>query len=260
MNEFRNRETKTKITKHMRDYLRQEQFIEWCSKKQRGAGTELFKQCEFGNKLILNKSGITSSEWLSTIKMSCNVYPVRSLPGRSQDGPLCRHNGCSRRETLPHILGFCEKGELLRNKRHNDARTILAKHLRSNINFEVVEEIHCLENDGSTRRVDILCIDKLTRNAYIIDPTIRWEINSEQPEEVHLEKCAIYEPCIPYFQNKFKLNNIEVIGLMFGARGTITSFFEHFRHRFKLQKSILNELIISIIRGTNQIAHNHLYN
>jgi len=48
-----------------------------------------------------------------------------------------RHEGCSRRETLPHILGFCEKGELLRNKRHNDSRTIIAKHLRKNDNYNV---------------------------------------------------------------------------------------------------------------------------
>lgn len=228
--------------------------------KHRGAGTELFKECEYGNKFILNKSGITSSEWLSIVKMSCNVYPVRSLPGRSQDGPLCRHEGCKRRETLPHILGFCEKGELLRNKRHNDNRTIIANHLRQIEEYEVVEEIHCLQNNGSTRRADILCIEKKTRNAFIIDPTIRWEINTEQPEEVHREKCAIYEQCIPYFQEKHKLNQIEVIGLMLGARGTITSFFETIRQRFKLKKSIINELIISIIRGTNQIAHNPLYN
>jgi len=46
---------------------------------------------------------------------------------------------------------------------------------------------------------------------------------------------------------------------MLGARGTITSFFDDFRKRFKIEKSIIDDLIISIIRGTNQIAHNHLY-
>lgn len=95
------------------------------------------------------------------------------------------------------ILGFFEKGDLLRNKKRNDSRTIIAKYLRRNIKFEVTEEIHCLEKKGSTRRVDILCIEKQTRNAFIIDPTIRWELNTEQSEQVHLEKCSIYEPCIP---------------------------------------------------------------
>ena len=55
------------------------------------------------------------------------------------------------------------------------------------------------------------------------------------------------------------MDQIEVIGLLLGARGTITSFFDLFRKRFKISKLIVDEIIISIVRGTNQIAHNHLY-
>ncbi|PSN41401.1 hypothetical protein C0J52_25739 [Blattella germanica] len=40
------------------------------------------------------------------------------------------------------------------------------------------------EDSGSSRRIDIIAINKSNMEAEIIDPTIRFEINSEQPLEV----------------------------------------------------------------------------
>lgn len=52
-----------------------------------------------------------------------------------------------------------------------------------------------------------LSLFTISENADIIDPTIRLETNKEQPEEVNQEKFSIYEPCIPYFQEKYKLKD-----------------------------------------------------
>ena len=41
--------------------------------------------------------------------------------------------------------------------------------------MEVYEEVHCLAEDGSIRRVDILAIDKQESKAVILDPTVRFE-------------------------------------------------------------------------------------
>ena len=57
-----------------------------------------------------------------------------------------------------------------------------------------------------------------------MDPTIRFEMESSQAEEVHQEKKDIYEPTVNYFKSKFSLNNIVVFGLLIGARGTIPLF------------------------------------
>ena len=56
------------------------------------------------------------------------------------------------------------------------------------------------------------------------------------------------------------LNNIEVIGLLVGARGTITTFFENFRKQFGIPKKVTEEIVIAVIRGSYQIYHNHVYN
>src|ERR1700742_2834790 len=134
---------------------------------KRRKGVALNQKSSYGNKRILNKYSLTRSEWTAMMKMSANVFPVRSLPGRSQDGPECRHVGCTRRETLPHILGDCEKGSLLRNERHNEVVRIIMKYLRQNKKWTVQDEVHCVGENSSTRRVDILCFDKNTKQGYI---------------------------------------------------------------------------------------------
>ncbi|KAJ4431029.1 hypothetical protein ANN_19622 [Periplaneta americana] len=77
----------------------------------------------------------------------------------------CRHPGCSETETLGLVLGFCKKGELLRNNRHHRARTAIANLLR-NRGWEVHEEIHCVSEDDSHSRVDIIAINRRTRKRW----------------------------------------------------------------------------------------------
>ena len=82
----------------------------------------------------------------------------------------------------------------------------------------------------------------------------------KQPEEVNSEKKSIYKPCIADLKVKYNLDSIEVIGIMFGARGTITKFFEEFRKRFCLTKVLTNKIVNIILKGSCKIVHNHLYN
>lgn len=86
------------------------------------------------------------------------------------------------------------------------------------------------------------------------------EKSVDQPHEVDAEKKLHYEPCIPYFQQKYALGNIQVIGLLVGARGTITQFFEDFRKRFNIPKAVVQDIVIATIRGSCQIYQHHVYN
>lgn len=97
-------------------------------------GKSIAQFCEYPkiNKLMLTKSGLSLSEWITLIKMSCNSVLLRGVPGRSQNTFLCRQNGCGEIETLPHVLSFCSKGQLLRITRHNKIRVLLAEEFRKN--------------------------------------------------------------------------------------------------------------------------------
>ncbi|KAJ4436314.1 hypothetical protein ANN_18945 [Periplaneta americana] len=118
---------------------------------------------------------------------------LRSVPGRAFSTTRCRQPGCNETETLGHVLGFCRKGELLRNNRHHRVRGAIACLLR-NKGWEVHEEVHCISEDDSHRRADIIAINRHQQKAIIIDPTIRMERDLNQAHQVDQEKRVIYEP------------------------------------------------------------------
>ncbi|KAJ4430209.1 hypothetical protein ANN_22419 [Periplaneta americana] len=181
--------------------------------------------------------------------LSGYVPPIRAVPGRSRDVTRCRR--ClSEIETLPHILGFCPYIEALCNIRHHAVRSMLAEALKE-IEFTVHQEVKGLATQGSVRRIDIIAIKN--NSTYILDPTIRFEIHEDQMHEVNSEKKQIYEPTIPFFKDKYCLSHIDVIGLMVGARGTITSFFANKCKNLGLPHSIVKEIAISALKGSVQI-------
>ena len=125
------------------------------------------------------------------------------------------------------------------------------------VGYTVHEEVQGLATQGSIRRIDIIAIKQ--NSAYILDPTIRFETHVEQPQEVDKEKREIYEPTIPHYKSKYHLTHIEVVGLMIGTRGTITSHFARTSHKLGLNNKILIKIAISAIKGSLTILRNHLY-
>jgi len=146
------------LPRKIRDILRQKEYGDWCKLPCHGKGVELFQDCEKINSKLFSKNGLSTSEWINYLKLIPNVAPSRSIPGRSQDGTHCRR--CSEKnETLAHILGFCQFGLLLRNKRHHFIRSLIAEQLRQ-LKMEVYEEIHVNGFNDSNRRTDIFAIDR----------------------------------------------------------------------------------------------------
>lgn len=56
-----------------------------------------------------------------------------------------------------------------------------------------------------------LAIAKESGCAYIIDPTIRFENDVEQPVKFDEEKKEIYDPCKNYFINKYGLKKTKLL-------------------------------------------------
>ncbi|KAJ4428322.1 hypothetical protein ANN_24341 [Periplaneta americana] len=80
---------------------------------------------------------------------------------------------------------------------------------------------------------------KASKSGFIIDPTVRFETNEEQSAEVDKEKKNIYNPTIPYYLQKYQLEELEVIGLLVGARGTATLFMKDVFKRLGIPTSII---------------------
>jgi hypothetical protein len=249
--------SKEKRSKLLRARARNREFSNWSLLPSKGKGVSLYDECPKVNRSLMSKQGLSSSEWISYLKMVGDVVAVRAIPGRtrSQDN-RCRH--CNEYETLSHVLGSCEHGNLLRNSRHHRIRTSIANAFR-NRGLSVYEEVHCNSDDGSNRRVDIIAFDEESRNGFIVDPTVRIESSEDQPEDVNLEKKGIYNPCLPDLREKYNLMSLEVTGIFVGARGTITKFFQAFCKEHKLPKQLLEDVAIIAVKGSHQILTNHLY-
>ncbi|GAV07920.1 hypothetical protein RvY_17698 [Ramazzottius varieornatus] len=185
------------------------------------AGVHQYRVHTQSSKWVYNRCGLTNAEWISCLKMTVNGAPVRSLHGRSKDGPACRAPGCeAEREALSHVLGSCHKGNLLRNARHNKIRPMIAEVLRGKDGLEV--EVPCIAENGSSRRVDIIIIDRGKSQAWIVDLTVRYEGGEQQATEVDNEKKRIYEPCVRDLKGKYRMEEyeVEVIGLYTQIFGT----------------------------------------
>ena len=129
--------------------------------------------------------------------------------------------------------------------------------------FTCFDETHAIDSSLRHRFSDIIALDKKSNKAYIIDPTVRFECNDDdQDEKINAEKAAIYEPCIPYNQQKFKEygdREWSVIGLWFGSRGTISSGVINFFDKFNLDKSALLNIAETILIDSIQIINRHIY-
>ncbi|KAJ4439335.1 hypothetical protein ANN_07457 [Periplaneta americana] len=125
--------------------------------------------------------------------------------------------------------------------------------------WTVEEEVFRLATTGSSRRIDIIAYSQTTKKGYIIDPTIRIETGSSQPEDVNQEKINIYLPTVDCFKAKYQLEDIEVIGLLIGARGVIPKFFESFRKTFELPQTLTADIITSVLIRSCQILSHHIH-
>ncbi|CAI6351092.1 unnamed protein product [Macrosiphum euphorbiae] len=94
----------------------------------------------------------------------------------------------------------------------------------------------------------------------ILEPTLRWETNEDNQDKlVDEEKKPIYEPTVPFFKEKYQINNWEVHGLRFGVRGTASPLLRYFFKNTALDLREIKEMCLAVMRDTLNIIHEHLY-
>ena len=125
---------------------------------------------------------------------------------------------------------------------------------------------------SSDRRIDILIIDPSSpKKGLILDPTVRWEQNTKEgnasaeekkshSQKVDEEKRKYYMDCVPDLKKSYGLEEIEIKGLLIGARGTIFKFFEEVRKLLGLPKDLSKKVAVAAIKGSVQILQNHIHN
>lgn len=249
----------------LRTALREKAFENWCSLDYQGIGVKHFRTCPKANRFTSDKNTLSTSEWVGAIKLSTNYANLVGVPGvneQSQDRRCrrCRSETQSR-EIPSHVLGFCKFGDKRRNDRHHRIKHQIRQLMR-NKGFHCEDEVSCVDGEGRNRRIDILAFEPHTDRAFIIDPTIRYETNRDMDGEVQAEKHGIYASCIPDIAKKYEhfgRRVFEVIGLWFGARGTVSTGVLNFFDRFSLPKNILPEMTETILADSVRMINHHIY-
>ena len=260
-------EVEGQTARKLRLALREKAFEGWSSLDYYGVGVKHFKTHPPANKFICDKGTLSGSEWVASIKLNVNYANLVGVPGISQQSQAIHCRRCvggetQHREIPSHVLGFCSFGERRRDDRHNRIKHQVRGLLEQTKRFDCFDEVTCIDGEGRNKRIDILAFEKDTNKAYLIDPTIRYESNRDVDAEVQADKSEKYESCIPDIAAKYPQygqRDFEVIGLWFGARGTISKGVTSFFTRFKLDSKVLPEMAEAILSDSVRMIHHHIY-
>ncbi|KAJ4449292.1 hypothetical protein ANN_00690 [Periplaneta americana] len=93
-------------------------------------------------------------------------------------------------------------------------------HMSRGITVMLQSQIHHMDLYDERIIADIIAIDRRNQRSLILEPTVRFEKDDQQANNVNDEKKSIYNPCIPHFSERYKMNinTWEVKGLLFGSR------------------------------------------
>ncbi|PSN45338.1 hypothetical protein C0J52_18708, partial [Blattella germanica] len=122
-----------------------------------------------------------------------------------------------------------------------------------------------INNTGTNRFADIIALKSKSNEAYILDPTIKFENNVPvQAERVDEEKQIIYVPCISYFQDRCREHNrnykFTVRGLLFGTRGIIYQLIADFFQSLGIEPKCLHILVdVKRFEKVCNLVHHHIY-
>lgn len=233
------------------------------SSKYQGSAAIHFKTCPAINDFICNKNSLPSSEWTAAIKLNSNYANLNGAPGFQNTSTHCRK--CNKEtESIAHVTGCCSLNSQLITARHHNSKNQIAQ-LLTDKEFECFQEVYAVDTDGRSRFCDIVAFQPKSNKAFILDPTIRYEVNDiEQDKMICKEKADIYEKCIPFlnekYATKFGIREWTVHGLWFGSRGTVGDSVMNFFRDFKLPLSALKEISEEILVRTIHIIHQHIYN
>jgi len=128
--------------------------------------------------------------------------------------------------------------------------------------FDVFEEVTSVDNLGRNRRIDIVAFHPRSNDAYLIDPTVRYQSNWNMETEVEKDKTSIYNQCIEHYKQRYRHKGereFEIIPLWFGARGSVSNQVLEFFDRFQLDKNAMLDIAQGVLVDTLKMLHYHQY-
>lgn len=114
-----------------------------------GSGDIHFETYAPSNDFIYNKNSLSSSEWVSAIKLSIKYANLRGVPGVSSASKLWRK--CKKDiESISHVTGSCSFNYSLITVLHHSVKHVLAELLQGQ-GHDCFIEVYAVDTDRNLR-------------------------------------------------------------------------------------------------------------
>ena len=208
-----------------------------------GRGAETFFDDPLGNSVINDVNSKTGLV-IDMVKLRTQSFPVRIAVAPTQRGnpvpynTTCRVPGCTRDESLSHVLQECPAVHGLRVKRHEMVDQQCNKWITDK-GFLTLKEPHVVSQlDGNIYKPDRFYCGPGSDTLYVVDWTVPYETSRESMRRAENEKVRKYAPhkasLLLKAQEAFPdkvFNTVTVKGIAFGARGAILPATREFLHK-----------------------------
>ena len=206
-------------------------------------GAETFYDDPLGNSVINDVNSKTGLV-IDMVKLRTQSFPVRIAVAPTQRGnpvpynTTCRVPGCTRDESLSHVLQECPAVHGLRVKRHEMVDQQCNKWITDK-GFLTLKEPHVVSRvDGNIYKPDRFYCGPGSDTLYVVDWTVPYETSRESMRRAENEKVRKYAPheasLLLKAQEAFPdkvFNTVTVKGVAFGARGAILPTTREFLHK-----------------------------
>jgi hypothetical protein len=103
----------------------------WVELKSQGQGVIDFSRSKTGNVWLEEYNLFRPSRFIDALRLRTNTFGTRTVLARADKKIDVAYRKCrAQPETLRHILGLCQYTKVLRIKRHDEVKSILAHYLR----------------------------------------------------------------------------------------------------------------------------------
>ena len=206
-------------------------------------GAETFRDDPLGNSVINDVTAKTGLI-IDLVKLRTQTFPVKMTIRPTQRGnpvpynTTCRVPGCTRDESLSHVLQECPSVHGLRVKRHEVVDQQCTKWILDK-GFLTTKEPNIVSHvDGNLYKPDRLFCKPGSDTLYVVDWTCPYETTRnamKQAEKAKEEKYSPHKDSILREARKLfpgiTLNNVSFKGAAFGARGAILPSTREFLHK-----------------------------
>ena len=124
------------VLRHVKLHLKNKHWNRWAAMKDQGKGARVFRDA--GSAFLTRPGGLWETDYRFAVAGRLNQLDTHSVLKRRRlhAHDKCRHPGCSRLETLAHVLNHCAGSMNAVRTRHDDALKTIERKIAASTSVE----------------------------------------------------------------------------------------------------------------------------